>query len=72
MTVGDRVKYIHDNSYDDNSYMFLYGNTGTITRVAEKYGEEYVEVCFDNPIYTDNYGDSRNYFCFTKHLKAIK
>ena len=70
MQVGDKVKYIHNNNFDDNSYMLLYNNTGVITRVAEKYGKEYVEVCFDKPIYLD-YDDGRHYFCFAEHLQLI-
>jgi len=70
MQVGDKVKYIHDNRYDDNSYMLLFGNTGVVSRIAEKYGKEYVEVCFDNPIYTDY--DGRHYFCFANHLRLLK
>lgn len=69
MKVGDKVKYIHDNSYDDNSYMLLRNNTGVITRVAKKYDKEYVEVCFDEPIYEDY--DGRHYFCFAEHLKQV-
>ena len=69
MKIGDKVKYIHNNKYEPNSDMLLFGNTGTIIRVAEKYGQEYVEVCFDKPIYTDY--DGRHYFCFAKHLKTI-
>ena len=72
MEVGDRVRYIHDNSNDDNYYMSLRGNTGTITGVAEKQGSEYVEVWFDNPIYKDYESrNSRGYFCLASYLEPI-
>lgn len=63
MKVGDEVKYIHDNSYDNNSYMLLRNSTGVVAMVTRKYDKEYVEVCFDEPIYEGC--DDRHYFCLT-------
>ena len=46
MKIGDRVKYIRDNSFDNNSHMVLYGNAGIVKRVAKKYGEwKYMYTC---------------------------
>jgi len=71
MNIGDRVQYIYDNRLEDG--MLLYGNTGIVTRIAEKYNKPYVEVKFDYPIYKDyeDY-DGRHFFCFEDHLKIIE
>ena len=69
MKIGDKVKYIHDNSCEHDSYMLLRNNTGVVTRIAEKCGKEYVQVCFDKPIYEDY--DGRHYFCFAERLRLV-
>ena len=63
--VGDRVVYI-GNSLD------FKGKMGTIIRLAEKHGQEYDEVKFDDPYFIDNDGCKYyDYFCFAKNLQKI-
>ena len=63
--VGDRVVYI-GNSLD------FKGKMGTIIRLAEKHGQEYDQVKFDDPYFIDSDGCKYyDYFCFAKNLQKI-